>query len=113
MRVLVVEDQIDVLETVSDLLQDVGLSVVGAASIQVAGALLATEDLDIVLSDMLFPGTLTGLDLVEPAIARGIQFIIMSASADERAQVEARGLRFLPKPFRRAELLAALELAPD
>jgi DNA-binding response OmpR family regulator len=111
MRVLVVEDHTDVLETVSDLLRDIGISVVGAVSIQVAGAFLATEDWDIVLSDMLFPGTLTGLDLAEPAIARGIQIIIMSANVDERAQVEARGLCFLAKPFRRAELLAALELA--
>jgi DNA-binding NtrC family response regulator len=113
MRVLVVEDQTDVRETVSDLLQDIGISVVGAASIQVACALLATEDWDIVLSDMLFPGQQTGLDLAEFAIARDIQIIIMSANGNQRAPVEARGLRFLAKPFRRAALMAALDLAAD
>jgi CheY-like chemotaxis protein len=113
MHVLVVENNPDVLEAVSNLLQDIGISVVGAASIKVAGALIASADWDAVVSDMLFPGPLTGLDLADLAIARGIRIVIMSANADERAPVEARGLRFLAKPFRRAALLAALELVPD
>jgi DNA-binding response OmpR family regulator len=112
MRVLVVDDDDLVREMVCELLETAGIVVSAATNFRDATLLLVTDNWDVLLSDLQLEGRLTGLDLADEAAEKGIFAVIMSGAVDKRPEVEACGLRFLAKPFLRAELLAALELTP-
>lgn len=52
---------------------------------------------------------ITGLAVAAEAMARGVPCVtIMSGAAEVEAEIAARGLRFLAKPFSMSDLMAAL-----
>ena len=109
MRVLVVDNDDGVLDVVCAILRDCGLEAHAAADPQEACRLLAAGGWDALLSDFLFPGSITGLAVAAEARARGVPgVVIMSGAAEAETQIAARGLRFLAKPFAVADLLVAL-----
>jgi DNA-binding response OmpR family regulator len=113
MRVLVVESDVLIRGPVCEVLVLAGVETGEAGSCQAALALMAAASWDVLLTDLMFSGALTGLDLADEAAERGIRCVVASGAVNRREEVEARGLSFLAKPFRTAALLAALELAPD
>jgi YesN/AraC family two-component response regulator len=63
-RILLVDDDEGVRDTVQALLQIKGFEVVAAASVNAALALIATEHFDVLLSDLNMPGRGDGLTVV-------------------------------------------------
>jgi DNA-binding NtrC family response regulator len=108
MRVLVVEDDCLVRETVCEILGNSSIETACEADAEVACRLLSTAHWDLVLSDLLFPGRTTGLDLAIHAAEYGVRCVIMSGAPDLGPLVEGKGFPFLAKPFTGNDLLAAV-----
>ena len=99
-----------VLEIIEGMLRECGADVASAPDCDAAITLMAARKWDVLLTDLVFSERRSGLDLAEEAAVRGIHSVIMSGAADRREEVEARGVRFLAKPFTCTELLAAIAL---
>ncbi len=95
-RVLVVDDEADVLATVSELLE--GCQVVTAASFDAARDLLEAEDFDIAVLDIM---GVDGYGLLEIANRRGVPAVMLTAHAftpDNLVRsVEEGALSYIPK----------------
>jgi PAS domain S-box-containing protein len=110
-RVLLVEDNVQVRSFAEDLLKDLGCTVVSAESADRALAILADAEPDIVLSDIVMPG-MSGIELAgEIAKARPGLPVVLATGYSEQA---ARGNERLPivlKPYSASDLSTALAKA--
>jgi PAS domain S-box-containing protein len=110
--VLLVEDDDEVATLVTEMLQELGYRVTRAASAESAlGALANERHVDLVLSDIMMPGTMNGLGLVRELKARrpGLPVLLTSGYAGaviDSAQDENIGV--LRKPYDINELDTAL-----
>jgi CheY-like chemotaxis protein len=108
--VLVVEDTPDSLEFVRELLESAGHRVACAATGAEAVRLGRARRFDLILLDLVLPD-LDGLEVARRLAETKTPVVAMSAHLDRWSEAEVRGAglrRFLPKPFKTAELLAAL-----
>ncbi|MBT6828559.1 MAG: response regulator, partial [Rhodospirillaceae bacterium] len=99
------------------LLKDMGYAVVPAETAKAALALLADDSaFDLLLTDIVLPGGLNGLELslrVQKRVPT-IKVVYMTGYADgalENMDLLDVGKNLLPKPFKKAELSAVLEHA--
>ncbi|MBL4919003.1 response regulator [Szabonella alba] len=115
--VLVVDDDTQVREHVSELLRSMGYNVRTASNASDALSLLEQEEQpDLMLTDIMMPGGMNGRNLADEA---GIRFpdlpvIFMSGYADSSLLVDGtirQNENFLAKPFRRRQLSDIVELA--
>jgi two-component system alkaline phosphatase synthesis response regulator PhoP len=112
-RLLLVEDEIGLVMTLTDRLESEGFSVESARDAK-SGLQRATEEhFDMILLDVMLPGG-SGLDICRTIRQKGIQTPVLMLTA--RGQVVDRvvGLKlgaddYLVKPFEMAELLARIE----
>ncbi len=109
LRILVVEDEAYLLETLEDALALAGASAAGATSGEVAWQLFKGGTFDCVLSDQRMPGC-TGIELLRRIRSGGSRVPFILASGQDlspyRAELEADpGVRILPKPFTIAALV--------
>lgn len=116
-RLLLVEDQPDVLAALSRTLRRAGYEVVTAISGDAAAELFALDqDFDLVITDIVMPGQLQGPQLVRALRNQKMHLptVFLSGYASE-ATVHGNGLLptdiRLMKPLQRAELLAAVARA--
>jgi len=114
-RVLVVDDESAVRATLRRLLEMVGFDVREATDGNDAVALLATSDVDVVLTDIAMPG-MDGIALLEAIRSRDADLPVVLLSglpALETAiqAVELGAFRYLMKPFDARTLVATLEMA--
>ncbi len=107
MRILVVEDDAGVRDTLCDLLGAAGHDVTAATGFAEALALLHRRQWDAMLADLNLPGG-SGLDLAATARARGLGAIICSGHPTSIAAMQAQGLAHLVKPFSAEALEQAL-----
>ncbi len=113
MRLLIVEDDVDVASYLTKGLQEYG-NIVDHASDGRDGLFLAsTEDYDAIIVDRMLP-KLDGLDIVKSVRATGksTPILVLSALAEVNDRVEglrAGGDDYLTKPFAFSELLARLD----
>src|SRR3954470_14295087 len=116
-RVLVADDQRDVLEALRLLLKPEGYSIETAGSPSAALRAIETSDFDVALMDLNYTRDTTsgqeGLDLLTQiaAIDATLPVIVMTAWGSVEVAVEAmrRGARdFIQKPWDNARLLAVL-----
>ncbi len=112
--VLVVEDEAALAAAVLDALSDAGYRVERAADGEAALALIKEKPFDFVVCDLKMP-RLDGmafhraLSEVAPELARRILFVTGDVAGTEAgAFFEENGCRWLPKPFRLADLLSAV-----
>lgn len=108
-RLLLVEDDVDIRETLSDALGWEGYTVEVAAHGRAALDWLAKgTHVDVILLDLMMP-VMNGWEfrraqLADPALAN-IPVVVLSASAPDSCRPD----RYLPKPFSVERLLAVLD----
>ena len=110
LEILVVEDTPDSLDFLRSLLEAAGHRVTGAETGRRAIAEAGRRTFDLILLDLLLPD-IDGLSVSRALAGSNTPVIAMSAHLDRWSDEEFRraGLRrFLRKPFKTAELLAAL-----
>ncbi len=123
--ILVVEDDADVRELVVIQLADLGYDTLAAANGPEALELLAapeTPSVSLLLTDMVMPGGMSGIDLVRAAQARrpSLRAVLTSgfmasnaSSTPGAAGMEGSGIKLLPKPYSQAKLARVIHEALD
>ncbi|MDF1668546.1 MAG: PAS-domain containing protein [Roseovarius sp.] len=100
--VLLVEDSPDLRNTVRDMLCDIGHSVIEAASVVEARALLSElPEISAILSDISLEGDQTGLDLLDQLEARNCPVCLMTSLPPDDPLFQSAAVRVpvLRKPF--------------
>ncbi|MFM7204580.1 MAG: sigma-54-dependent transcriptional regulator [Myxococcota bacterium] len=113
--ILVVDDDVSNRSTVEKILQKEGYVVLLAADGAEALAIVRRESVALVVTDFKMPG-MTGLDLLKAArtLQPDLEVILMTAYGTVEAAVEAMkegAYDFISKPFKRVELLKAVQKA--
>jgi nitrogen-specific signal transduction histidine kinase/CheY-like chemotaxis protein len=114
--VLVVEDDAEVRALACAMLADLGYRTVEACNAEMALRMLKTRpEIDLVFSDIVMPGTMSGLDLARHVMARrpGLP-IILTSGYNSRHSDPDRILSlvgFVPKPYHQADLSSGLRKA--
>ena len=109
-RVLLVEDDPIVASTVFAALEDAGYAVLQVTTADEALPLLAGEvSIDLLFSDVVMPGRLSGVDLAREAhrLRPALPVVLTTGYSEAVAQVE--GVRVLAKPYRIDELVHLLD----
>ncbi|WP_374275425.1 PAS domain S-box protein [Brevundimonas sp.] len=117
-RLLLVEDDPAVSEVAESLLLEMGMDVTTAASGPQAIQRLEADSFDIMLSDVVMPGGMTGIELAAAAHDRwpAMRIILASGYAgdDVDSALAASPWPFLKKPYSAAELARILQVRiPD
>ena len=114
-RVLLVDDNEDVAQSVRNLLQDAGFRVEAAANADEALRLVTSANLgvDVVLSDIVMPGALNGIGLAEELrrIRPRLPVLLMSGYSEEASRAIALGFSIVAKPFSSDTLVRSLQAA--
>jgi PAS domain S-box-containing protein len=112
--VLVVEDDPGVRELTVSRLKAIGYKVIEAADGRKAGEILkSAEPVDLVFTDLVMPGGVSGLDVA--TLARetrpGIKVLLTSGYAEDLVPSDPTlaKLKILRKPYRQADLVVALK----
>jgi CheY-like chemotaxis protein len=115
LRVLLVEDDPALNDLVSQMLQELGSIVTRATS--AASALKASPDakIDLVLSDMVMPGDMDGLDLARELRKRNgaVPVVLMTGYSTAAGLATDEGFTVLRKPFDFETLTARLSEAVE
>jgi signal transduction histidine kinase/CheY-like chemotaxis protein len=115
-RILFVDDDPEVAEATSELLQDIGYRPVAARD---AEAALAALDRDptivLVLSDIVMPGRLNGLELARTLRQQRPRLPVLLATGYSQyaAAAATDGFALVEKPYRRVSLAASIRAAID
>jgi DNA-binding response OmpR family regulator len=117
MRILIVDDQQDMLSALGNMLARTDHTVTLEQDSKRALALIEEQDFDILVTDMMMPG-IGGVDIIRNVRPKKPDLWIVAISGGSEVMPvntvlrisEAYGAdRVLFKPFRKAELLAALQ----
>ena len=112
-KVLIVDDQPDVLEITSELFRTLGFEVLSANSAEDAlGVLERTPDLHLMVTDVVMPG-MSGIQLAHKALSLSPSLKVILASgyanpAIDNSKGSLEGFDFLPKPYRMADVVKKL-----
>jgi CheY-like chemotaxis protein len=112
LHVLLVEDNAQVAAVVTSLLTEQGHKVTAVRSgDEATGTLEMLADLDLVFSDLVMPGELSGLDLARLMRARwpSIPVLLATGYSDAANRATAEGFTLISKPFTPETLLSAIE----
>ncbi|MDB5687691.1 MAG: integral rane sensor hybrid histidine kinase, partial [Rhizorhabdus sp.] len=113
-QILLVEDDDSVAEMVGDMLKELGYGVDRVPTADSAlDTLMAARGFDLVLSDMMMPGKLNGLDLAHAVTQNWpkLPVILMTGYSAAAASAAKEGIRLLVKPYRMEDLSAELQSA--
>ena len=113
--ILIVDDEPDLREVVAEILSDLNADIVQAANGREALEILASRQVDAILSDIDMP-VLGGLEFLREAKRLGlaIPFVFVTAFGDKRNVLEALRLGaidFIEKPFRNEAVLDVMAKA--
>jgi len=113
LRVLLVEDDLEVGDMVAAMLEGLGHQVARADGVDPALALLAGEaPLDLMLTDLIMPGPRTGVDLAHEAVRLrpGLPVILSSGYTGESlSSADGAPWPLLRKPYSSEALAQAIE----
>jgi two-component system NtrC family sensor kinase len=111
-RLLLVEDNLEVAAATKPLLEALGCSVAHVVNADAALDALSVEaaGFDLVLSDILMPGSLNGLDLAMMLRHQnpGLPVLLMTGYAAQTGQAMASGFQVLAKPVSATVLTTAI-----
>ena len=108
LRVLVVEDEPDLLETATFLLRIGGFDVTPVSSRSEAHAAMANAPFDVVVADSALRGGNVD-DFAGAAHSRGIRVILTSGHPDRIIKLENGPFPFIAKPYTANELIALIK----
>ncbi|PLX71509.1 MAG: two-component system response regulator [Desulfuromonas sp.] len=115
-NILIVEDQADVLKLLGVALQHPERKIRQSLSADQAWLLVQEEAPDVILLDIMMPGELDGLDLLQRLRADqrfdNVRVVVISARAQQRdriAAIHAGADAFIAKPFRLNELKRCID----
>ncbi|MAG95947.1 MAG: response regulator [Alphaproteobacteria bacterium] len=116
--VLLVEDDVALRQVMVRVLPRLGYTVIEAKNGSAAMDILASNDVDLLLTDVVMPGDISGPDLARRALKQyaGIKVVLATGYADDMISEIAdlrRNAVLLRKPFRREELARVLRQALD
>lgn len=110
--ILVVDDDEGVRSMSAEALRDFGYQVLEAGNGDEALAILEQEPVDLLFSDVVMPGGVSGIDLFHKArqMRGAFPVLLTTGYADSLASVPLRdtGVQVLAKPFRPSELRARI-----
>jgi two-component system OmpR family response regulator len=105
---LIAEDDSEVRRLMCVFLRDAGFEVDSVSNCREVEACFDDRKYDGLVVDALLPDG-SGVRLAEVRWAAGLTALIVTGSPDAMKMLEAKGMPYLPKPFRSAELLAAIK----
>jgi DNA-binding response OmpR family regulator len=111
--ILVVDDEIDICETIADTLSEITSDVVQVQSVGAALAELQKKKFHLVISDIMMPD-MNGLDFLKTMRQQKINvpLIFISASDAEESLIKALqygATDFISKPFQSGELIVLVK----
>jgi len=108
-RVLLVEDEVLLRMSTTDMLERLGCSVSGVGSGEAALELLAREEgYDLLVTDVGLPG-MSGDELAEIVRKQFPSLPVVIASGYGRSAMQAEGMQFISKPYSSIDLQQALD----
>jgi two-component system, cell cycle sensor histidine kinase and response regulator CckA len=115
-RVLVVEDNTAMRKIVTAQLRSLNYGVIEAGSADNALEILEHENVHVVLSDIIMPGAMNGIDLMGTIVVRwpNIRVVLTSGFADPKVLSglgSTGNIRVLIKPYRKEDLARAVSNA--
>ncbi|MDY0883535.1 response regulator [Dongia soli] len=111
-RILLVEDDDLVCATTSELLVSLGHSVVAATNAADALRLLASDAVDVLLTDIALP-EMSGLELAQKARDQHPElYVVFASGQDVDGKFDHPNVAQLRKPYDAAGLVAVLSIAP-
>jgi len=116
-RILIVDDEPNMLHMLSAILKSDGFDPECASSAKEALELASTESFDFILSDVRMPG-MDGIQLLEALRGRGIEVIVILMSAYGTVELALEGMRkgaydYIAKPFKTDEVVLTLRKASE
>jgi CheY-like chemotaxis protein len=115
--VLAVEDDAALRRIVARQARELGYSVLEAENAVTALALMERERVDLLFTDLVMPGELSGLELARAAAGRWPHIRVVLTSGFSEAKINANldtaAARLLTKPYRKEDLALALHAALD
>lgn len=118
LKVLIVDDEEDSLELVTNIIKGLGFNVISVTNGSEALKVLQNvKDIQIVLADLVMGG-MNGIELVKEARKRGInqKFIIITAYGEMDSYIEAMNLGvvdYINKPVNGEQLIQVISKALD
>ena len=111
--ILMVEDDAQLNELVGDMLEEAGAKVYRAQSAAEGLRRSAEVSPDIVLSDMVMPGEMDGLDLARNLRERwpALPIVLMTGYSEQATDASTEGYPLLRKPFKMTSLVDCLARA--
>lgn len=114
-RILIVDDEPDVLDVMVDVLEQEGYAPRSTTDSREASRLLETTSFDVIVSDIMMPH-LSGLQLLEMAKRQNpnVQVVLVTGYSTREVALEAlnRGASgYIEKPFHTEQLLASIREA--
>lgn len=108
--VLIVDDEPLIRFNLADALMDEGFSVVEAANVLEAVAVMGKTHIDALVTDVDMPGGLDGFDLARLVrrLDPGVAIVITSGGRTCRDANMPEGCAFLAKPYRLEDVLATV-----
>ncbi|TGN19394.1 PAS domain S-box protein [Leptospira idonii] len=108
-KVLLVDDEVNILDIAKELLDDLGFQTVTATSAQEALEVLSIRKMDLLISDIMMPGKVDGLGLAEIVKVEypNIKIILTSGFPGDlrkREYTDLSNFNFLNKPYKSKEL---------
>ena len=113
-RVLLVEDDFEVQNVATELLEGIGCQVVRAADSRSALAVLERDPgIQVIISDIVMPGGMSGFELGRIVRQRypGLPIVLSTGYSQFAAQVVSEGFTLVEKLFRRSSLLTSIQIA--
>lgn len=115
LKILIVEDEVIVRESIKEMLQELGYKVMGAVgSKEKALDLFNTVAFDLVLLDINLDGKSEGIELAEHLQKEGKSFLFLTSYSDPGTIAQSKKTApaaFLLKPFTIDDLFATIEIA--
>ena len=114
-QVLLVEDDVEVAALTREMLSHLGFNVIHAASPAAAlGALANSRNIDVVFSDIMMPGGMSGLELAREIRRRqpSLPIVLTTGYSEATAGVNNPEFRLLLKPYTVEALADALSAEP-